>query len=44
LDGGNASVPCIWGASRFLVFLLTKLNILGFSAGLRYNYVTPKAK
>jgi ribose transport system permease protein len=33
--GGNANVPGIWGASLFLVLLLTMLNTFGASAGLR---------
>ncbi len=33
--GGKASVPGIWGASLFLVLLLTMLNTFGVSAGVR---------
>lgn len=33
--GGKANVPGIWGASLFLVLLLTMLNTFGVSAGLR---------
>jgi ribose transport system permease protein len=33
--GGKASVPGIWGASLFLVLLLTMLNTLGVSTGVR---------
>ena len=33
--GGKANVPGIWGASLFLVLLLTMLNTLGVSAGVR---------
>ena len=33
--GGRANVPGIWGASLFLVLLLTMLNTFGVSAGLR---------
>ena len=33
--GGKASVPGIWGASPFLVLLLTMLNTLGVSTGVR---------
>jgi ribose transport system permease protein len=33
--GGRANVPGIWGASLFLVLLLTMLNTFGASAGLR---------
>ena len=33
--GGRASVPGIWGASLFLVLLLTMLNTFGVSAGVR---------
>jgi ribose transport system permease protein len=33
--GGKANVPGIWGAALFLVLLLTMLNTLGVSAGLR---------
>jgi ribose transport system permease protein len=35
VTGGKANVPGIWGASLFLVLLLTLLNTLGVSAGLR---------
>lgn len=33
--GGRANVPGIWGASLFLVLLLTMLNTFGASAGVR---------
>jgi ribose transport system permease protein len=33
--GGKANVPGIWGASLFMVLLLTMLNTFGVSAGLR---------
>lgn len=33
--GGRANIPGIWGASLFLVLLLTMLNTFGASAGLR---------
>jgi ribose transport system permease protein len=33
--GGKANVPGIWGASLFLVLLLTMLNTFGVSAGMR---------
>ena len=33
--GGNANVPGIWGASIFLVMLLTMLNTFGVSPGVR---------
>lgn len=33
--GGSANVPGIWGASLFLVLLLTMLNTFGVSAGVR---------
>jgi ribose transport system permease protein len=33
--GGKANVPGIWGASLFLVLLLTMLNTFGVSAGIR---------
>ena len=33
--GGRANVPGIWGASLFLVLLLTMLNTFGASAGFR---------
>ncbi len=33
--GGKANVPGIWGASLFLVLLLTMLNTMGVSPGLR---------
>jgi ribose transport system permease protein len=33
--GGKASVPGIWGAALFLVLLLTMLNTLGVSTGVR---------
>ena len=33
--GGKANVPGIWGASLFLVLLLTMLNTFGVSAGVR---------
>jgi ribose transport system permease protein len=33
--GGKANVPGIWGASLFLILLLTMLNTLGVSAGVR---------
>lgn len=33
--GGRANVPGIWGASLFLVLLLTMLNTFGVSAGVR---------
>jgi len=33
--GGKANVPGIWGASLFLVLLLTMLNTFGVSPGLR---------
>jgi ribose transport system permease protein len=33
--GGKPSVPGIWGASLFLVLLLTMLNTFGVSAGVR---------
>lgn len=33
--GGKACVPGIWGASLFLVLLLTMLNTMGVSAGVR---------
>lgn len=33
--GGNANVPGLWGASLFLVLLLTMLNTFGVSAGVR---------
>ncbi len=33
--GGKANVPGIWGASLFLVLLLTMLNTYGVSAGVR---------
>ncbi len=33
--GGRANVPGIWGASLFLILLLTMLNTFGASAGVR---------
>lgn len=33
--GGKANVPGVWGASLFLVLLLTMLNTFGVSAGVR---------
>lgn len=33
--GGKANLPGIWGASLFLVMLLTMLNTLGVGAGMR---------
>jgi len=33
--GGKPSVPGIWGASLFLILLLTMLNTFGVSAGVR---------
>jgi ribose transport system permease protein len=33
--GGKSNVPGIWGASLFLVLLLTMLNTFGVSAGVR---------
>jgi len=33
--GGKANVPGVWGASLFLVMLLTMLNIFGLSAAVR---------
>ena len=33
--GGRANVPGLWGASLFLVLLLTMLNTFGVSAGVR---------
>ena len=33
--GGRANVPGIWGAALFLVLLLTMLNTIGVSAGVR---------
>jgi len=33
--GGKANVPGVWGAALFLVLLLTMLNTLGVSAGVR---------
>jgi ribose transport system permease protein len=33
--GGNANLPGIWGASLFLVLLLTMLNTFGFNPGVR---------
>jgi len=33
--GGKANIPGIWGASLFLVLLLTMLNTFGVSPGLR---------
>jgi ribose transport system permease protein len=33
--GGKANIPGIWGASLFLVLLLTMLNTFGVSAGVR---------
>jgi ribose transport system permease protein len=33
--GGKANVPGVWGASLFLVLLLTMLNTIGVSAGVR---------
>jgi ribose transport system permease protein len=33
--GGKANVPGIWGAALFLVLLLTMLNTIGVSAGIR---------
>ena len=33
--GGKANIPGVWGASLFLVLLLTMLNTFGVSAGLR---------
>ncbi len=33
--GGKANLPGIWGASLFLVLLLTMLNTFGVSAGVR---------
>lgn len=35
VSGGNANLPGIWGASLFLVLLLTMLNTFGFSPGMR---------
>lgn len=35
VTGGKANVPGIWGASLFLVLLLTMLNTFGVSAGVR---------
>jgi len=35
--GGKANVPGIWGASLFLVLLLTMLNTFGVSPGLRLD-------
>jgi ribose transport system permease protein len=35
VGGGKANVPGIWGASLFLVLLLTMLNTFGASAGVR---------
>lgn len=33
--GGKANIPGLWGAALFLVLLLTMLNTLGVSAGVR---------
>ncbi len=33
--GGKANIPGVWGASLFLILLLTMLNTFGVSAGLR---------
>jgi ribose transport system permease protein len=33
--GGKANVPGVWGAALFLVLLLTMLNTIGVSAGVR---------
>jgi len=33
--GGKANLPGVWGASLFLVLLLTMLNTFGVSAGIR---------
>ena len=33
--GGRASIPGIWGAALFLFLLVTMLNIVGASAGIR---------
>ena len=33
--GGKANVPGLWGAALFLVLLLTMLNTIGVSAGVR---------
>jgi ribose transport system permease protein len=35
IAGGKPNVPGIWGASLFLVLLLTMLNTFGVSAGVR---------
>jgi ribose transport system permease protein len=35
VTGGRANLPGIWGASLFLVLLLTMLNTFGVSAGIR---------
>jgi ribose transport system permease protein len=33
--GGRANVPGIWGAALFMYLLVTMLNTLGASAGIR---------
>lgn len=33
--GGNSNVPGIWGAALFLFLLVTMLNTLGVTAGVR---------
>jgi ribose transport system permease protein len=35
VTGGRANLPGIWGASLFLMLLLTMLNTFGVSAGIR---------
>ncbi len=35
IAGGNSNVPGIWGAALFLFLLVTMLNTLGVTAGLR---------
>ena len=35
VGGGKANVPGVWGASLFMVMLLTMLNTFGVSAGIR---------
>ena len=35
IAGGNSNVPGIWGAALFLFLLVTMLNTLGITAGLR---------
>jgi ribose transport system permease protein len=34
--GGKSNVPGLWGGALFLVLLLTMLNTIGASAGIRY--------